>query len=200
MHAEISGTVAGLVFSRQALEIEEIGATHEPFDAFKDGILGRSSGTFSLVLEFLGEKAPERLAFLHVLRAEVRQPLRIWNFKLTTRAHWRVLSPQPASPIAGFEFLELIAFRAGIQKDKIRDGTIQLSELLGEDRAKRRPNERGPGLGSAAQKVDALEVLVGLGLHGAHDRQFISDAGAAGHQLAEMNARKLSGNATERPT
>src|SRR5262249_22724995 len=73
----------------------------------------------------------------------------------------------------------------------------ELRQLLAKHAAKGRAREGRAGRLAAVQQVDPLEVLALAGLHRADDGKPVQDRGALRHQLADVDARQLRGDAAE---
>ena len=65
-----------------------------------------------------------------VFRGDVSQLMDVGNLVGSAQAHRAVFSAQPAGPITCLEGFELIAFGAGVQKNKIGDGASWITTSL----------------------------------------------------------------------
>ena len=122
----------------------------------------------------------------------------VGDSELSARSHRRVLRSEPSCPVPGLESLELIAFRAGIEENEIRNGVFQLAQLLRQQGAKSWASEGWPGLVPALQKIDGLRMFAGSRFHGANDSSLVSDRGTLGHELTKMDSGNGSWDRPER--
>src|SRR5258706_4780147 len=104
MQAEGARSVALFVARGKPVEVEQVRATHEAFDAIEDRVVRRGGGAAAIILIFAAEEFSERLPFLLVRFGKAVQPLHILQYVIAAVAHGPILVTQPYGPIALFKF------------------------------------------------------------------------------------------------
>jgi len=117
------------------VQVEEISAAHQAFDAVEDGVVRGRAGAATFVLVFAAEKFAQSFALFLVGFGKTGQTLNILQFVFAADADRTVFRAEPAGPVARFEFLELVSFGAGIEQDEVGNGAVELAELLAENGA-----------------------------------------------------------------
>ncbi|MCS1409240.1 MAG: hypothetical protein M2R45_02420 [Verrucomicrobia subdivision 3 bacterium] len=130
MLTEGARAISFTVLLWEGFQIEAVSGAHQTLHPFKDGVLGSSGGAFGFVLVLFGKKTPERFVLFMILGGGVGKLLDIGYLELAAYANRTVFCTDLAAPIAVFEGLKLISFRAEVQENKVRNQAV---ELLTED-------------------------------------------------------------------
>src|SRR4051812_26554386 len=107
-----------------------------------------------IVLIFLREKPSERFAIALVGIGHVGKPIDVGQPVIATGANGTILRAQPTGHVAGFELLEFVSFRTGVQQNEVWNRAIELSQLLREHRTEHRSDKWLARLSTAVQKID----------------------------------------------
>src|SRR5262249_8529253 len=160
---------------RKAIQIEKMRTTHQAFDAIEDSVVRRGRGAPALILVFSAEEFSQGFALLLVSFGKAREPLHILQFVIPADSHGRIFCPEPAGPVARFEFLELISLRTRVEQNEIRNRAVEMTELLRENGTERGPDKRWARSVTTNERVDALKMFARLGLHRANDSELVED-------------------------